>query len=378
MKKLTLLLSSFTALLTVSCVHVTKTPGEVFQGYEKEIEYHDMAYMKSRRMEVPHNVDENNYKQLKFIFGFKQNEMDSRGIPAERNINHLSPREWETFCQDFEHGLERTKRFATAQMLEVLADDAIRKYNEDGIIYLDRLDPSKMHMAEAIVHVRPTFETSEAYSDLNLFKGYGKLRTTTLTMKLICTPLQASNNEVLEAFQSLSVQTNGKIINRLDKYNKEDSGLVPDDTQSEAIHQAHGSVTLIKAIHKIYSAFPVGGPILNFDPDDEKGVAIIKASADDGVLPEMQFVIYAMKKSDGDAAIRVPLFNATLVTLGRTGNSTLRVWRENTSSKTAKEIIKKFRTDFNAAKREYDFYGCSDGLAEWPTLIIDRPFADED
>ena len=377
MKKITLLLSVFAAVFTVSCVDVTENWNEVYAKYEEGIEYHDKAYMKSRKMEVPHNVDEKNYKPMKFIFAFEQDESENRGVDAKYNLNWLSTREWKTFKREFEHSLERTKRFAAGQMMQVLADKEARKFNEDGVIYLKRLDPSKIQLFEEIVNCTPTFEVTEAISDLNFFQGGGKLKTTTTILKLICVPLHAGNNEVMEEFGSFSLQTNGTFTQRYDKYGHPKGGLIFSDTEIEALHQAQGAATIVKTINKIYSLFPVGGPIVNFDPDDGDGVAIIKASSDDGVQPEMQFVIYAMKKSDGDAAVRVPLFNATLVTLGRTGNSTLRIWRKNTSSKTAKEIIKKVFTDFNAAKRDYDFYGCSDGLGEWPSAIIDRAFTED-
>ena len=71
------------------------------------------------------------------------------------------------------------------------------------------------------------------------------------------------------------------------------------------------------------------------------------------------------------------LFRGLLaVSVGQTGTTTLKIWRKN-SEKTAKKIIKQINEDFNAAKSEYNFYGCSDGLAHWPDYMP-RSFATED
>ena len=84
MKKLTLLLSIFSAFFTVSCVPMTKTWEEVFAQVEEDIDYHDKKFMKSKTMYVPHGVDESRLgKWMKFNFSIE------RGDRLEKLYNRI-------------------------------------------------------------------------------------------------------------------------------------------------------------------------------------------------------------------------------------------------------------------------------------------------
>ena len=111
---------------------------------------------------------------------------------------------------------------------------------------------------------------------------------------------------------------------------------------------------------------PTGGKIVNY----EEGQLNLKAGRDSGVQPNMEFVVYAKKKGDEDA-MRIPLYNATAESVGRNA-TVLTVWRKS-DKKNAKKIIKMIEDDLAEAKEEYDFYACSDGLAEWPDFIEQLP-----
>lgn len=369
MKKLTLLLSIFTAFFTVSCVHVTKTWEEVFAQVEEDIDYHDKKFMKSKTMYVPHGVDESRLgKWMKFNFSIERGDKD------QNKPDYLDDTDWRNFTIEYADGIQRTKCYAIGQMTEVLADGTKRRLTRDGIENAPELDPSKMSPVQGYLHIIPLLNSGESTSNISIFRGGGRKRTTTSNIKVICNPLNAENNEPIDEFASFNVQARGTYYGRENKLGDHRSGMIPSSTNLHTLHVMLIRASLVKTLIELYKTFPVGGPIVNFDPDD--GVAVIRASRAEGAQPEMEFVVYAMKKSDGKDALRVPLFNATMVTLAGTGTSTLKIWRKNTSSKTAKAIIEKVYTDFSAAKREYDFYGCSDGLAQWPEGIS-RSFTED-
>lgn len=367
MKKLTLLLSVFTAVFSVSCVQVTKTWEEPFTKIEEDIVYHNKKYMKSKAMYVPHGVDETRMgKWMKFNFAIERGnkEINEAGMPSKLNPDYLDTTDWGNFTREYAHTIQRTKCFAIGQMTEVLADGKARELTFNGLTNTDELDPSTMSPVQGLLHITPMLNHSSAVSHISFFRGGNYLRTTTSNIKVICDPLFAKNNEPIDEFASFEVQAKGVFYSKEDEYGKPVSGVQFDPTNLHTLHVMLIRASLVKVLNELYKTFPVGGPIVNFDPNDR--VAVIRASRAEGAQPEMEFVIYARKRSDGADAVRVPLFNATMVTLGGTGTSTLEIWRENTSSKTAKAIINKIYTDFKSAKDEYDFFGCSDGLAQWP------------
>ena len=370
MKQTVLLTLVLAAIFTVSCVHETKNMKEVASDFEKCIEYHDKSYMKAREMCVPHNVDEDNCKPLNYLFAFKQDDTEiNGGINRQRySMNWLTPVEWTSFRLLFESALTRTMRFGRKPPASV--DATGRKVG--AIESLADSTPQP----EGVLLFTTMLNSITAVSDISVLLGGGKLHQTSYSMTVTCAPLSPANTEKKSKIMPFSTQTTGTVYQKHDKYGRAESGILFSDDSIEALHLAQGAVAIVKTINHLYSDYPIVGPVTGYDPN--KSVVVIRAAGDTGVLPEMEFVIYARKKADGEEALRVPLFNATLNELGATGTSTLKIWRENTYNKTAREIIKSFYNDFNAAQQEYDFFGCCDGLAEWPTLIIDRPFADED
>ena len=82
----------------------------------------------------------------------------------------------------------------------------------------------------------------------------------------------------------------------------------------------------------------------------------------------MEMVVFALKKADGEDAIPVPLYNATAVTVGDQKSSTLKIWRKSKKSG-AQKIIAKIEKDLDEAKEEYDFIAASDGFAQWPDFV---------
>ena len=111
-----------------------------------------------------------------------------------------------------------------------------------------------------------------------------------------------------------------------------------------------------------------GGLKIHMPDFDEDGNILIKASRAEGLQPNMEMVVFALKKSDGEDAIPVPLYNATAITVGSTKSSTLKIWRKS-DKKGAKKIIKKLEKDLDEAKEEYDFIAAADGFAQWPDFI---------
>lgn len=369
MKKISLFLLAIAGILSTSCVHVTKSMDEVFAPIEEDIAYHNKKYMKAKPIYVPHGVDEKNLGTFKFNMAFAQD--------APRNqydVNGFDRKGWDQFRREYNNAINATNRLPRAQTSgPALSDNQARKEANNGVTKTRELDYSKMSEAEGLLHINPTLSMSDSQSKIGFFRGGGYLVTTTSTMKITCDPLRAENNESLESFQSFSVQTKGVIKQRANKYGETVSGFEFNETVLNDLHLLQARATLVKFFVKLYELFPAGGPVVNFDED---GNAVIRASRSTGVQPDMEFVIYAMKKADGDAAIRVPLFNATAVSVGQTGTTTLKIWRKN-SEKSAKKIIKQIDENFSAAKAEYNFYGCSDGLAHWPDFI-QRAFDSED
>ena len=369
MKIITFLLSATVAVLTTSCsVHVTKNMSEVFRDVEEDIQYHNVKYMKSKKMYVPHGVDEKNLGALKFNFAFGQDEADSG-----YDVNVFDKKEWDIYKREFVNAFAATKRFPLGQLNDVLSDRDARVAANNGVTRTKELDVSAMSEVGGLLHIHPTLTMTNSEKKIGFFRGGGYSSMSVNTMKTTCDPLYAENNEQVDAIQSFSVQVTGTIYQRKNKMRVVTRGIVLDNSGLYDLHVMQMRASIVKFFLKIYELFPVGGPVVNFDEDDN---AVIRASRSTGVQPEMEFVIYAMKKADGDAAVRVPLFNATAVSVGQTGNTTLKIWRKN-SEKSAKKIIKMINENFDAAKAEYDFYGCSDGLAKWPDFV-QRAFEEED
>ena len=355
MKRIPLFLSLLTAVFTVSCVHVTTGVEELAAEFENCIQFHDKAYMKSVDMNVPNNVNEDAAGKPNFTLAFVRGESNNN----RNSVGYFDEKEWRSFKSEFEQVMAWTKRFSRNQYSSVPVD-------EISVSDFTTTDRSKQ-----ILQTSLQLNTFSSDSEIGFFHGGGTLRKTTFIMDLGCVPLPAESMERMTVFPSVSVQTKGTLSQKNDKYGNPIKGIYLTSDVMSFIRQAQRAATIVAAVNRLYSAFPVVGAISGFEPDDD--AAVIQAARDDGVLPGMEFVVYARLKADGKDAVRVPLFNATVDELGKTGKSTLRIWRKN-SSKTAKEIIKKVYTDFTAARLEYDFFGCCDGLPDWPE-IIRRPSA---
>lgn len=158
-----------------------------------------------------------------------------------------------------------------------------------------------------------------------------------------------------EIFQEVS--STGFVLKGIDTTNPQ---------QREEIHQEVFKKALVKFIEHIYNRFPAGGKIVEMDL--ENNLAVLKASRATGLMANLEMVIYARQKGNPDA-MRVPLYNATLETMGQEGSSELKIWRTNDSNSRAKKIIKLIGEDWDAASEEYEFWAASDGIAEPPDFI---------
>ena len=356
--------ASISAIFLCSCASpdVTRNLQQALAHVEEDIEYHDVKYMSRKKMYVPHGVDEKKLGTLKFNFAFEQGNTSER----QNDSNLLSKNEWNAFKREFENAIAGTKRFPIGQMKYGLADKELRKEARNGLSGTKDLDVSEMTEVDGILHIVPMFTNSSSKKSLGFFSGGGFLTTTTRTIKIICNPLSAKNNEPIDHFQSFSVQIAGRTYARMTKMGIHLDGVCF-DADPEILEDYHIRLSragIVQFFNRIYKIFPVGGAVVNFGEDDN---AVLQASRSTGVQPDMEFVIYARKKGDPNS-LRIPLFNATAVSVGQTGNTELKIWRKNTT-KAAVKIISMISSDPESALAEYDFYGCSDGLAHWPDFI---------
>ena len=344
------------ALSSCSSFEVTRDLSEALGDVERGIEYHDRAYMEKKPVKVPNGVNVSNLGELRFNFGFERGNQAAPGA-ENLNVNYLTDNEWNAFKREFENAVAGTKRFPIAQMHYGLADNELRKKTKNGLSNTKELDVSALKEATAIIHIIPMLSQSES-----LVK---KEKTQVNTLKLVCNPLSAENNAPLDDFQPFSAEVRGKIYQKTDKMGNVVGGFRLYTTEEwEDYHIKLCRASIVQFFNKMYSMFPTGGKIAKIDED---GQAVLKAGRATGVQPNMEFVIFAMKKGDPDAK-PVALYNATVETVGQKDNSVLTIWRK-TDKASGTKIISLVEKDFDAALDEYDFYACSDGFAQWPDFI---------
>lgn len=312
--------------------------------------------MENRDMRVPNGVDENKLGELKFNFAFRQGTEIEDGESADTNWNHFTKNEWGAFRREFENAVGGTKRFPIAQMLYGLADAELRQKSVNGVANVKELDPSALKEATGIFHITPLRTCS-----FNLSK---REKSSNYTLKLVVNPLEADNNSPMDSVQPFSVQVGCVINQRTDRAGRVIEGLrLSDRAKRDEFNIKLGRAAIVQFLNRMYKLFPTGGVIVNYD----EGQFVLRGSRATGIQPNMEFVVYAMRKGDPDA-IRIALYNATAETVGQTGNTTLTVWRKSKKNN-AKKIISTIESDFNTALAEYDIYACSDGFAQWPDFI---------
>ena len=343
-------------LCSCSSFQVTLDEADALAHVENNIVYHNRAFMEKKELRLPHGFNEENFGALKFNFAFQQG---TTGEHAHLDHNRFTENEWKSFKRDFENAVAGTRRFPIAQLMYGLADNELRKKTRNGVANTKELDPSALKEATGIFHITPM----RVYS----YVLQSKEKTNNYALKLVVNPLAADNNSTLDGVQPFSVQIGCVIYQKTDSIGRVVKGLrLNDSLDQEKLNIGLFHAAIVQFFNKMYNMFPTGGKIVNY----EEGQFNLKAGRDSGVQPNMEFVVYAKKKGDEDA-MRIPLYNATAESVGRNA-TVLTVWRKS-DKKNAKKIIKMIEDDLAEAKEEYDFYACSDGLAEWPDFIEQLP-----
>lgn len=340
-------------LILCSCTTVTDDVGDAYA--DMNIKFHNKAYMEDLDgVKTPNGVNEQRLGKLPFLIGFKQNTTKT-GLDSDV----LSDKEFNKLKIDFEGFLSASNRFPVSQVISGLADAELRKMVRNGVANASELDASKMEEAKYILNIVSTFSKTYYQS--------GSQAKETFSVSLDVFPVEAKNNKPLAWFPKFQcsakkdiyqeVSSTGFVLKGIDTTNPQ---------QREAIHLEVFKKALVKFIEHIYNKFPAGGKVVEIDV--ENNMAVIKASRATGLMSNLEMVIYARKKGNPDA-MRIPLYNATLETMGQEGSSELKIWRKNKSNTRASKIIAMIEKDWDGAVEEYDFWAASDGIAEPPDFI---------
>ncbi len=347
-----LLVSAITFLI-ISCISVSDNVGNAFA--EMDIVFHDKKYMKSQDLKVPDGVNEKRFNKLPFQVAFlKSSSRQNDGQLVSSDT--ITEKEFGEFKKEFEAIVDASRRFPLSSRVNGLADSDLRQSARNGSVNITELDPSEMEEAQYLLNVTAdmTYSSSQV--------GYQKKMITRIT--LTCNPVEAKNNKPISWFPATILPAQTTLYAKTDA-----TGLVIDGVSTytarkrEALHNEVFRKALVKFIDHIYNSFPTGGEVSDIDGD----MISVKASRATGLQPDMEMVVYAREKGNQDA-MRIPLYNATLVTMAQEGNSELKVWRE-TSSDRGKNIIKMIKKDFLSAKQQYDFFAASSGIPKPPDFI---------
>lgn len=353
MKRFSLILfAQAIALLIISCISVSDDVGNAFA--EMDIVFHTKKYMKDQDLKVPDGVNETRFSKLPFQVAFLKSDARQNGQLVSADI--ITEKEFNEFKKEFEAVIDATRRFPLSQRVNGLADSDLRQMVRNGSVNVAELDVSEMEEAQYILNVTAdmTYTTSQV--------GYQKKMVTRIT--LTCNPVEAKNNKPISWFPSTILPAQTTLYAKTDA-----TGLVVDGVSTysagkrEALHNEVFRKALVKFIDHIYNSFPTGGVVSDIDGD----MVSVKASRATGLQPDMEMVVYAREKGNPDA-MRIPLYNATLVTMAQEGNSELKIWRK-TSSDRGKSIIKMIKNDFPAAREQYDFFAASSGIPKSPDFI---------
>ena len=341
------------ALILCSCTTVTDDAGDAYA--DMNIKFHNKAYMEDLDgVKTPNGVNEQRLGKLPFLIGFKQNTTKT-GLDSDV----LSEKEFNKLKIDFEGFLSASNRFPVSQVISGLADAELRKMVRNGVANASELDASEMEEAKYILNIVSTFNKTYYQS--------GSQAKETFSISLDVFPVEAKNNKPLAWFPKFQcsakkdiyqeVSSTGFVLKGIDTTNPQ---------QREAIHLEVFKKALVKFIEHMYNKFPAGGKVVEIDT--ENNMAVIKASRATGLMSNLEMVIYARKRGNPDA-MRIPLYNATLETMGQEGSSELKIWRKNKSNSRASKIIAMIEKDWDGAVEEYDFWAASDGIAEPPDFI---------
>lgn len=356
-------LCSALTLCSCSSFEVTRNLEDALAHVEDGIVYHDRAYMEKiplsqMKMKTPPIEDIKAGAKLYYNVGFEQGNKGNSGENRKFNVNRLSENEWAAFKREFENAIAGSRRFPVAQIHYGMADNELRKKTNAGTSNTEDLDPSELKKAKGIINITPMLSTSESL--------VGKEKTITNTFQLICSPTQGNNNATIEGFPSFDIKVQSRIYQLTDRFGRAVSGFrFNTRKQLEDYHIRQSRAAIVQFFTHMYKEFPVSGLVTNFDED---GNVLIKCSREEGLQVGMEMVVFARKKSDGEDAIDIPIYNATAVNVGLKKRSTLQIWRRSDKDG-AKKIIKLLEKDIDAAKEEYEFFAASDGFAQWPDFV---------
>ena len=357
MKKLfTLIPGLCFALFLCSCAsfEVTRNLEEALAGVEDSIVYQDRDYMEKQPLKVPDGFNTRRLGNLNFLFAFDRGNKNSRN---GFNANYLSEDEFSAFKREFENAIAGSRRFPAAQIRHGLADKKLREETRSGGNAAAELDASEFKQPDGILHLTPMLSQSESL--------VGKEKTVTNTFYLTCNPLNPKNNAPLDDIQSFPVRVEGKIYQLTDRFGRAVAGFrFNTSRQLEDYHLRQGRAAIVRFFEKMYQMFPVGGKVTEIDED---GNVSVLASRSTGLQPNMECVVFAVKKGNPDGA-KIALYNATTSSVGQSGASTLTIWRKSDKDR-ARKIIKMIEDDFESAVEEYDIYACSSGFAQWPDFV---------
>ena len=340
------------AFLFISCTTVTDDLGDAYK--DMKITFHDKKFMKKGDMKVPDGVNEKRFDKLPFLIGFAKRNPQNSGDRVSSDT--ITDKEFGMLKTEFEQVLVASKRFPVATVIEGRADGDLRQLIRNGIANADEFDVSELEKAEYIINVTAYLSYNSTQS------GYQKKMTTTMTLN--CSPVHAKNNKPIDWFPAFTISTKKDIYAKADSTGRIIDGVrLYTPEQRERLHVELFRLALVKFIDHIYNCFPAGGPVTDIDDD----MVSIKASRSTGLLPDMETVVYAREKGVADG-MRIPLYNATLVTMAQEGNSELKIWRKTDNAR-GKKIIKLIKDDFGAAKNQYDFFAATSGIPGAPDFI---------
>lgn len=340
------------AFLVTACTTVTDDFGDAYK--DMNITFHDKKFMKKGDMKVPDGVNEKRFNKLPFLIGFHRNNPKNSGDRISSDT--ITDKEYQILKTEFEQVLVASKRFPVATIIEGRADGDLRQLIRNGLANAAEFDPAELEEAEYIINVTAYLGYNSTQS------GYQKKMTTTMT--LVCSPVIARNNKPLDWFPAFTITAKKDIYAKADSTGRViDGAKLYTPEQRERLHVELFRRALVEFIDHIYNCFPAGGVVTDIDDD----MVSVRASRATGLQPDMETVVYAREKGVADG-LRIPLYNATLVTMAQEGNSELKIWRKTDNAR-GKKIIKLIKDDFGAAKKQYDFFAATSGIPKPPDFI---------
>lgn len=355
MKQIYLLFSVIVCMIVMcSCTTttVTDSTGDVYKNMG--IRFHTKDYIRKQEdMRIPDGIDENNLGKLPFTIAFPPNEESNN---PEHDV--IGKEEFDKLKLDFQDMLAATNRFVLNMKEGKKAETEVRK--RDGLSRVSEMDVSKMTEAKYILRVNLSFFRSSSQ------QGRQGIEEFKLSMNI--TPVDATTLQNLDWFPPFQCNVSMPIYKKVSSTGFVIAGIntaIPKNRQK--IHTELLKKACLQMLEHIYTKFPAGGQVV--DIDDENDRALVKANETTGLLPKLEMVVYAKDKNQPDT-MPVELYNASVVSMAKRGSSKLQIWRRNSSNTRAQKIFKLIRTDWEQAKKQYDFWAASDGIADKPDFII--------